>query len=159
MKKQKKREDMSPSCPISMRYVDSNIIRLISLQVALFSIALIFSASIIFAYVLLIDYVARVSRLSFLSPFTLFAQSIVTLFSIEEKKSNEAPKRFALYLGFSIAIIITLAFIFNFYAVVFIATIILFTCSIIETLFDFCIGCKIYYMLQLGINMYKKGDL
>jgi len=35
------------------------------------------------------------------------------------------------------------------------ATILLF-CALLETLFDFCIGCKIYYAIELSKGFFKK---
>lgn len=150
---------MSPSCPISTRYIDSNIVRLISLQVAILSLVFIYTSNIIFAYILLVDYIARVLRIDSLSPFSLVSNSLVSILSLEKKMSNEAPKRFALHLGFSIAIVIVVGSLAEFSNLVLLSAIILFACSLIETLFNFCIGCKMYYMLQLGKYLYKKGDI
>ena len=158
MKKTGKREEVALSCPISLRYIDSNMVRLISLQVALFSIALIYFVNEWFAYILLWDYIARFFRINFLSPFYIVAKGIINIFSIEEKMGNEAPKRFALQLGLGISIFISAGVAFELYSLFMPAVIILFICSMVETLFDFCVGCKMYYMLQLGTRFYKKGD-
>jgi len=42
---------MSASCPISARRVDSNMVRVISFQVALFTVVLIFTQESLFAFV------------------------------------------------------------------------------------------------------------
>ena len=64
---------MSPSCPISTRRVDSNMVRIISFQVAIFTVILLFTQESIFALVLLFDFFMRTIRRPNLSPFYLVA--------------------------------------------------------------------------------------
>ena len=146
---------MSPSCPISTRRVDSNMVRIISFQVALFTVILLFTQESIFAVVLLFDFFMRTIRRSNFSPFHLVAAFILTGWGIAPKLCDESPKRFAMYLG-----LVTSLFLVVFYAAGFSTfataiTVILLICALLETLFDFCIGCKIYYGLQI-LNSLKK---
>ncbi|PHS37154.1 MAG: hypothetical protein COB07_11415 [Sulfurovum sp.] len=146
---------MSPSCPISTRRVDSNMVRIISFQVAIFTVILLFTQESIFALVLLFDFFMRTIRRPNLSPFYLVATFILSGWGIAPKLCDESPKRFAMYLG-----LVTSLFLVVFYAAGFstfatVIGIILLICALLETLFDFCIGCKIYYGLQI-LNSLKK---
>ncbi|MMZ66658.1 hypothetical protein D1872_291730 [compost metagenome] len=62
--------------------------------------------------------------------------------------SDEAPKRFALYLGWGMSVAITLFALLHatHFAIFFIAILLL--CAALEMFFEFCIGCKIYQYLQ-----------
>ena len=145
---------MSPSCPISTRRVDSNMVRVISFQVALFTVALLFTQEILFAVVLLFDFVMRVARRSNLSLFHLVGKFILEGWNIAPKLCDESPKRFALYLGLVISLILVLLFAAGLPLIATSIALILLVCALLETVFDFCIGCKIYYVIQKikGLN-------
>jgi hypothetical protein len=140
---------MSPSCPISTRRVDTNMMRIISFQVLIFILALLFTQEKFFALILLYDFSVRALRITVLSPFHTVGKFMLNGWGAEPKFCDESPKRFALYLGLITSFFLSLFYITgNIEIAVFIA-IILLTCALLETLFDFCIGCKIYYLIQL----------
>ena len=147
---------MSASCPISLRRIDSNTVRVISIQVALFGTVLIFTQEKIFAFILLFDFAMRVMRLEYITPFGLIARFVLNLSKAVPNLCDESPKRFALYLGFSISLLVVIFFIFGFTTTASIITAILVFCSLLEASFDFCVGCKIYYLLQLSKRLWTK---
>ncbi len=140
---------MSPSCPISTRRVDSNMVRIISFQVALFTVIFLVTQESLFAFILLFDFFMRTLRQSNFSPFQIVGTFVLKGWGIAPKLCDESPKRFALYLG-----LVTSLFIIAFYFAGFatfstVLAIILLICALLETLFDFCIGCKLYYAIQI----------
>jgi len=141
--------NISASCPISLRRVDANMVRAISFQVALFAVILLFTQESFFALVLLFDFTVRTLRLSKFSPFHLIAKFILTGWGIAPKLCDESPKRFALYMGLGISLVLAVLFAAGLTTVATFISMILLVCALLETLFDFCIGCKIYYGLQL----------
>lgn len=147
---------MSPTCPISARRVDVNMLRVISFQVALFTVILLFTQEIIYALIVLFDFFMRIIRKSNLSPFYIMGKLILTSLDVRPKLSDESPKRFALYLGLAISLLLVILFAtgLNIYASI--VAVILFSCAFFETLFDFCIGCKIYYAIQLAKALVKR---
>lgn len=146
---------MSPSCPISTRRVDSNMVRVISFQVALFTVILLMTQESIFALVLLFDFLMRTIRRSEFSPFHLVGNFILTGWGIAPKLCDESPKRFALYLGLVASMFLAVFYVAGFSTFATAISIILLICALLETLFDFCIGCKIYYAIQI-LNSIKK---
>ena len=146
---------MSASCPISAKRVDSNMVRVISFQVALFTVVLIFTQESLFAFVLLFDFVMRTLRMPKLSPFHIVAQFTLSGWGVAPKLCDESPKRFALYLGLAISLMLVLLIGAGLSFVATSIAIILFVCALLETVFDFCIGCKIYYSIQLTKAMVK----
>ena len=140
---------MSVSCPISLKRVDSNMVRIIAFQVALFTIMLLVTQESIFAMVLLFDFLIRAMRLNYLSPFQLFGNFILSLSSLTPKLCDESPKRFALYLGLIISSSLVVLFVMGVNTLATVISIILLICAVLEMAFDFCIGCKIYYYIQL----------
>ncbi|MDQ7046113.1 MAG: DUF4395 domain-containing protein [Sulfurovum sp.] len=141
---------MSASCPISTRRVDSNMVRIISFQVALFTVLILVTQESIFALLLLFDFFMRTLRQSNFSPFHILGQFVVTVWGIAPKLCDESPKRFALYLGLIISLFLVVSYLAGFIVLATIISVILLLCASFETLFDFCIGCKLYYAIQIG---------
>jgi len=146
----KKGERMAQVCPISTRRVDSNMIRAISFQVALFTVIFLLSQESFFALVLLFDFLMRALRLSNLSPFHIVGTFVLTGWGIAPKLCDESPKRFALYLGLVTSLCIVIFYMADFTVFATGLAMVLLICALLETLFDFCIGCKIYYAIQIG---------
>ena len=145
-----KGKSMSPSCPISIRRVDSNMVRIISFQVALFTVILLLTQESVFALVLFFDFFMRTIRQSKFSPFQIVGQFVVTGWGIAPKLCDESPKRFALYLGLITSLFLVVFYLAGFTTLATSIAVILLICALLETLFDFCIGCKIYYAIQIG---------
>jgi len=140
---------MSQTCPISTRRVDSNMVRMISFQVALFTVILLITQESSFALILLFDFFMRTIRQPNLSPFHVVGKFILTGWGVAPKLCDESPKRFALYLGLVISLFLVVFYVAGFTAFASAISIILLICALLETLFDFCIGCKIYYAIQI----------
>jgi len=140
---------MSPSCPISTRRVDSNMVRVISFQVALFTVILLVTQESAFAFVLLFDFFMRALRQTNFSPFQMIGKFVITGWGIAPKLCDESPKRFALYLGLVTSLFLVVFYASGFTTLATVIAVILLICALLETLFDFCIGCKIYYAIQI----------
>jgi len=150
-----KGKKMSPSCPISTRRVDSNMVRVISFQVVLFTVILLITQDSLFAFVLLFDFLMRAIRQTNFSPFQIVGNFIITGWGIAPKLCDESPKRFALYLGLVTSLFLVILYAVGLTKFATAITIILLICALLETLFDFCIGCKIYYAIQIGKGLLK----
>jgi len=139
---------MPKSCPISLKMVDSHIIRVIAMQVSIVAILFIATNLPIFIFILLFDFTIRAFRITKCSPFFMFAKYITKHIYKKPNMSDEAPKRFALFIGlaFSIAIAILYILKLTFYAKI--VTTILLICALLEAMFNYCVGCKVYQLLQ-----------
>ncbi|MFT7824673.1 MAG: DUF4395 domain-containing protein [Sulfurimonas sp.] len=102
-----------------------------------------------FLLVLLFDFTFRVIRRSEFSPFQRISQLILKVWVIIPAFCDESPKRFALYLGWIILLVLQVVAMLGWHSIAAAVAAILLFCAILETLFDFCIGCKIYYVIQL----------
>jgi len=140
---------MSESCPISHRRVDAQMVRAISVLISLTAVLFLLTSHMFLAYLLLIDFSLRLFRKNQFSPFFQLSLAILRLLDIQPRMSDEAPKRFALYLGWAMSILIVAFGVFGAlpYAMIFIAILLL--CATLEMLFEFCIGCKVYQYFQV----------
>ena len=150
-----KEKCMSPSCPISTRRVDSNMVRIISFQVVLFSLILLIAQESVFALILFFDFFIRAVRKPEFSPFHIVGQFVLTGWGIAPKLCDESPKRFALYLGLVASLFLAVSLLAGFTMIATFITAILLICALLETVFDFCIGCKIYYAIQIGKGLFN----
>ena len=140
---------MIQTCPISFSRIDSNLVRIIALQVILVALLLIWTKNLFFAYLLLFDFAVRTLKIKKISPFAHIANLIIHHLQLKPILCDEAPKRFALYLGLGIIGFFTLLFLFEFTNMASILVGILILCASLETAFNYCIGCKIYHYLQI----------
>ncbi len=139
---------MYQSCPISLRSVDAHIVRIVSFQIAMSTIAFLITQEGFFAYLICFDFILRALRKHMFSPFYMIANQIVAKWSIDPQWCDESPKRFALYLGLVLSLFLVFVFQSGFHLLAITASVVLFTCAMLETLFDFCIGCKLYFVIQ-----------
>ena len=139
---------MTQTCPISFNRIDANVVRIIALQVISIALLLIFTQELIFALILFFDFSVRILNLKQLSILAYVAEFIIKNFKIEAQLCDEAPKRFALYIGVIIIAIFTLLYLFqlNIMASLLVST--LLVCAFLEATFDYCVGCKVYHLLQ-----------
>ncbi len=142
---------MAHSCPISLNRIDAHLVRIIALQVIVVALLLIGTNQLFFAFLLLFDFSVRTLNLKKISPFATVAKLIIKSFQINPQLCDEAPKRFALYLGLGIIGFFTLLFLFGFSKSAIILVAILIICASLEAAFDYCIGCKIYHYIQMII--------
>jgi hypothetical protein len=132
---------------------------MISLQVALYTVVLIIAAESFWAYYLLFyDFSVRALRKEEMSPFYLIATLTSKGFNISPKMSDEAPKRFAIYLGVVSSFVLVAGSIAGLNFMVTMASSVIVFCALLEGLFDFCVGCKIYYAIQVLKASFKYND-
>jgi hypothetical protein len=130
------------------------MVRIISFQVALITLALIVTDNAFLALLLLFDFTVRVSRRPELSLFHLVAKQMVNRCKMTPKLCDESPKRFALGLGFFTSLLLVVLYLTGFYTIASAVGILLLCAALLETVFDFCIGCKLYYAIQLIKGIY-----
>jgi len=126
------------------------MVRMISFQVALFTFILLITQESSYALVIFFDFLMRALRLSSFSPFQMVGRFVLKGWRVAPKPCDESPKRFALYLGLVTSLFIVVLYFADFVLFATVVAVILLICALLETLFDFCIGCKLYYVIQIG---------
>ncbi len=147
---------MAQTCPISLNRIDAHLVRIVASEVVVAALLLLITHSLILSLLLLFDFSVRALRMRNLSPFVFLAGIIMEIFHISAHLCDEAPKRFALYLGVGIVMLFTLLYLLGFSFSASILVGILLICAFLEAAFDYCIGCKIYYFIQIFTKEYHK---
>ena len=140
---------MTQTCPISFNRIDAHLVRIVAVQVLTVALLLLITQELIFALILLFDFSVRILNLKKLSLFAFIAKFLIEQFQIKAQPCDEAPKRFALYLGVSIVALFTILYAFKLILLASMLVAILLLCAFLEAVFDYCIGCKIYHLIQI----------
>ena len=139
---------MPKTCPISTRRINSKIVRFISAQVVIFTAVLAITKMPIFAFILFIDFIVRFFRFQQFSLFFTLGQFASKILFLKPTFVDEAPKRFALIMGLVMSFILLIAYLFGLYDIGEAVAVIIFVCALLEAIFDYCVGCKIYHIIK-----------
>ena len=139
---------MKKSCPISGEQVDANLVRINAMLVAILAIAFIFFKLNLFAFLLVVDFFIRIFISQKYSYMLIVAKLIKKTFGISTIKTDAAPKKFASMFGLVFSILIVLLSLIGFVKLTTIVAVILIICALLEAIFNYCLGCQIYYIFQ-----------
>jgi len=140
---------MEISCPISAERVNENVVRLIAFIVALIAICCIFFSNYLAVLFLTVDFGLRAFTSGKFSLLKITASYVTNALKWKPKMTDLAPKKFAATMGFVFCILITAAFIFNFFTASLILTSIMTVFALLESLFGICVGCYVYTFINL----------
>jgi len=138
---------MVQACPIVSFQINKKVARLNALFTLIVLILFIFTDIKCIVFFLCLDFFraflkGRYSLTSFFSKFLL------KLFGVKPSMINAGPKMFAARLGFLFCLLIFLSYLFNFLLIANILSSIMVILASLEFFFGFCLGCKIYTLLQ-----------
>lgn len=139
---------MSYSCPLNFEQVDSNVSRISSLIVALLVLFYFISSNLFILYFLAFDFVIRLFIKKGCSPVHTVASFLKETFKIEEKFTDGGAKRLAGYFGLVFVLLLILTHSLNLWILSFAVGAIFVTCSLLDVIFNYCLGCKIYYIIK-----------
>ncbi len=139
---------MAPACPITFRQIDGTVVRINSLSISLMLLAYLFSSQIFLIYILGIDLIIRLFVNKELSPINQTSRLIKVIIRAKTINTDAGAKRLAAYfaLGFSWAVIALHGL--ELFEIAKIVTIIFVACSLLELVFNYCVGCKIYFLYK-----------
>ena len=139
---------MSQSCPINFQTYDSTVARVASFLTALLLALYLQSGYALYVWIILLDLSVRVFVDKRYSPLYHVARFLKERLKLQSVKKDGASKKLATYFGllFSFGIILFDTLHMQMGTVVLSG--IFLTCLLLDTFFDFCLGCKIYYIVK-----------
>lgn len=135
-------------CPISRNTVNGQVVRLTGFMVALLVGLYAFTGSVYFIIFLFADFIIRGFTQLKVSPLAWIANKISMALALQFKPIDKAPKVFAARVGFVFTSLSLVLFYVNPLASIVIA-LILMTFALMESVFNFCVGCVVYTYLVL----------
>ncbi len=139
---------MSQSCPISLFKVDAKIARINAFFITLLLIAFLLTFNRIILYFLFYDFLVRLFLNKRYSLVYHLSKAIKNVLHLKTEMVDGGAKRLATYFGFFfVSLLIIQAWLHLSVLLCLTATIFL-LCTTLEVLFNYCIGCKIYYLIK-----------
>jgi hypothetical protein len=139
---------MAPACPITFRQIDGTVVRINSLSISLMLVAYFVSSQILFIYILGIDLIIRLFINKELSPINQLSRLIKVMIRAKTINTDAGAKRLAAYFALAFSWAVILLHTFELFDVAKIVTIIFVACSLTELIFNYCVGCKIYFLYK-----------
>ena len=139
---------MAPACPIAFRQIDGTVVRINSLSISLILMAYLLSSQVLLIYVLGIDVALRLFVSKGLSPINQLSRLIKALIRAKTNNTDAGAKRLASYFAFGFAWAIVVLHTFGWIEIAKIVSVIFLACSLMELFFNYCVGCKIYFIYK-----------
>ena len=146
---------MSIICPISSEKIDSNTSRLTVFLNVLLMAGFLVTLNPVLIIIVSIDYFVRAALDIKFSPIRFVAHGIVNVMKLKKKPINLAQKIFASRLGFLCAFSSSILIILGYSTASIIIAVILMSLAIMDSVFNYCVGCLIYNYLVYPF--YKNG--
>ena len=139
---------MAQSCPISFKQIDGTIARINAFFITLLVVIFSFTSIDIILYILIFDFAIRLSELKAYSPISNLSKLVKKIFKLKTKMTDAAAKRLAAFFGLFFLLLMTTLSYLSYNVTLYLVTMVLLTCSSLEVLFNYCLGCEIYHIYK-----------
>lgn len=137
-------------CPISPLRINENTARVTAFMMAMMIALYAFTRNISFIFVIVIDYFIRAFTNLQYSPGSWLGSQIVQRLQLPEIKIDKAPKILAARVGFLFAAASFGLFYIN-RKISLVIGLILMGFALLESVFNFCVGCLVYTRIVFPI--------
>ncbi|ADN09690.1 DUF4395 domain-containing protein [Sulfurimonas autotrophica] len=136
------------SCPVSFIKIDANIVRINAFYILLLVSLYLMTFNKFIILFLIADFSIRLFVSKSYSPLYFISSRTKELLHVKSKLEDNAPKTLATYFGFLFLVLILLFDLLHAETLFYITSAILLVCLFLELAFDYCMGCKIYYLYK-----------
>ncbi|HIC13041.1 MAG TPA: DUF4395 domain-containing protein [Sulfurimonas sp.] len=136
------------SCPISLVSIDSNIARINAFYTGMLIVIYVLTPQVPILYFLILDFSTRLFYKREYSFLFILSSATKDILKLKSVKVDAAPKRLANYFGLIFAVLITLTALLKLTSIMYILVIVLLICVFLEVIFNYCLGCEIYYLYK-----------
>lgn len=139
---------MSYECPITFENVDSNVSRFSALQVSILVITYMFTLNPYILYFLAVDFYIRLFLKKNFSLIFQIANFLKFIFRMKVKNTDGGAKRLAGFLGLFFVSSLIILNLINLEMFSYVVALIFVFCSLSDALFNYCLGCKTYFIIK-----------
>ena len=136
------------SCPVSFQLIDGTIARIGAYFVILFILIYLFTSQIFFLYILALDFLMKIYVNKLYSIIFQLSRFVKKILKLKTKMTDAAAKKLAAQFGLLFSLLLVFEVLFDFQLAFYITVSILLFCASIEALFNYCVGCEIFYILK-----------
>lgn len=139
---------MSYTCPMTFENIDSNVSRINSLFVSILVVVYLITLNVFILYFLFIDFGIKLFLDKKFSPISQASKFLKNSLKLSTVLIDGGSKRLAAYFGLIfVGLLILTHFLDNQLLSLVIAIIFIF-CSLLDLVLNYCLGCKIYYIIK-----------
>ncbi len=139
---------MQQTCPLSFEQIDNTKARLISFETLLLLLLFYGTKSVFILLFIVIDLSMRLFGKSKFSPLFIVATFVQKTLKLQSRYKDSGAKELAGYFGLLFLALLSLFSLFHIQYALMIILIIYAFCLFLDALFDYCIGCQIYYIIK-----------
>lgn len=139
---------MSNACPLSFTKVDSNVSRFSAFCVAILVMTYLYTLNVYILLFLLIDFVLKLFLNPGISPIMMLAEFLKSTFSVKDKYVDGGAKKLAGYFGLFFVSSLIVTHFFDVWLLSLGIALLFLACSLLDVFFNYCIGCKIYFIIK-----------
>lgn len=136
------------ACPIAFREIDGTVVRINAVSVALLVSLFLITSNVFFLYLLTIDFGIRLYGNKKLSPVQQLSLAIQRLFALQKRMTDAGAKRLAGHFGLLFSILLIAAHYMQWQLFGYCVAAVFLSCIFLEIVFNYCVGCKIYFILK-----------
>ncbi len=140
---------MSIACPILFRQVDATVARINAFNVTVLLMMFLYMQLALPLYFLLSDFTIRLFIGKKYSPINQFSLFLFNRFNLQSVMVDAGAKRLAAYFALLFTLILIIAYHLNFLGVIYTVSAVFITCTFLEMTFNYCVGCKIYFIIKM----------
>lgn len=137
-------------CPISTQRISRHVVRLTGLLMATMIALYLWTDNITFIIAIVVDYYIRAFTNLSHSPFSWLATQIVRQTDWAPSMLDKAPKIFAARVGWLFAVVTAVLYPINPLASQIVGASLM-TFALLESIFDYCVGCVVYTYIVLPL--------
>ncbi len=138
----------SQSCPMSFQQIDATIARIGAFFVCCLVLSFFATNSIVLLYILAVDFYIRIYSNKSYSLIYQLSKFIKKIFKLETKLTDSAAKRLAAQFGLLFSLVLIVLAHLELTMALYPIAITLLACASLEFIFEYCIGCKVYYVIK-----------
>lgn len=139
---------MSQACPLIYRQVDATVSRINAFWVLAMLMLFLGTSQNVWLYLLGADFLIRLYGPKSYSPFYRLSSGVKQLLKLPSRMTDAGAKRLAAHFGVLFIVLLLITAHMGLKELELMLGIIFLFCAALELLFDYCIGCKIYYLFQ-----------
>ncbi len=136
------------ACPIAFREIDGTVVRLNAVSVAVLVSLFLLTANVFFLFLLSADFLIRLYGNKKLSPLQQLSLGVQKLFSLKKHMTDAGAKRLAGHFGLLFSVLLIVAHYLEWTLFGYVVSGIFLACIFLEVAFNYCVGCKIYFVVK-----------
>ncbi|KIM10739.1 MAG: hypothetical protein KU37_08340 [Sulfuricurvum sp. PC08-66] len=139
---------MQAHCPLLFRQVDATVVRINALWVTLIALLFMVTQCVALPLFLVGDFIVRLYVDKKYSPLFWLSTKVKHVLHLTTKMEDAGAKRVAAQFGLTFSLLLVVGGLLQSLPMIFIVGSVLISCTLLELVWGFCVGCYVYYTFQ-----------